>query len=81
MPGVDQRPSRRRFLSHALALGGLAAPSDSYLARLWAQAGCDDEPAGTLVRLIPLYGAGAQDVPLGEMVGGPGLDARQFTEL
>ncbi len=80
-PDMDQRPSRRRFLAHALALGGLAAPFDPYLARLWAQVGCDDEPAGTLVRLLPLYGVGAQDVPLGQMVGGPGLDARQFTDL
>jgi DMSO/TMAO reductase YedYZ molybdopterin-dependent catalytic subunit len=51
------------------------------MTRLWAQAACDDAAIGELVRLVPLYGVGAADSPLGELVGGSGLDARLFTDL
>jgi DMSO/TMAO reductase YedYZ molybdopterin-dependent catalytic subunit len=81
-PDVDLRPSRRRFLSHTLALGALTvAPVEPWLVRLAAQAPCDDGAGGELLRVLPLYGPGAADVPLGAMVGAPGLDARQFTDL
>jgi DMSO/TMAO reductase YedYZ molybdopterin-dependent catalytic subunit len=81
-PDVHVSPSRRRFLSHAVALGGLAAtPPGPWLTRQWAQAPCDGAAAGELVRVLPLYGPGAQDVPLNRMVGASGLDARQFTDL
>jgi len=54
---------------------------DAWLARLWAQAGCDDAPLGELVRVLPLYGVGAEPVPLGESLGGRGLATRLFTDL
>ena len=63
-------------------LGGLAgALSDRWLAALVAQTTCDEGPPGDLVRVLPLYGVGAAEIPLGQMVGGPGLDARLFTDL
>lgn len=81
-PDVDSRPSRRRFLSHTLALGALTVVADDpWLVRLAAQMPCNDGASGELLRVLPLYGPGAADVPLGAMVGGPGLDARQFTDL
>jgi DMSO/TMAO reductase YedYZ molybdopterin-dependent catalytic subunit len=81
-PDADSRPSRRRFLAHTLALGALTVvPDDPWLVRLAAQMPCDDGAGGELLRVLPLYGPGAADVPLGAMVGGPGLDARQFTDL
>lgn len=81
---APQGASRRTFLGRSAAIGGLAlAASPAWLAELLAQAGaCAAEaPAGELVRLLPLYGPGSADVPLGSLVGGSGLDARQFTDL
>ncbi|MGE0812087.1 MAG: molybdopterin-dependent oxidoreductase [Vicinamibacterales bacterium] len=73
-------PARRRFLQTASAAAGLMLP-----ARTWAsfltQADCIEPPRGELIRTLPLYGPGAQEAPLGTMVGGPGLDARLFTDL
>jgi DMSO/TMAO reductase YedYZ molybdopterin-dependent catalytic subunit len=66
----------------AAAFGGLALTDpDAWLARLDAQPACAEGPWGDLVRVLPLTGAGARDTPLGEMVGGAGLDARLFTDL
>ena len=70
------------FSTRAAAFGGLALTApDAWLARLAAQPACAEGPWGDLVRVLPLTGAGARDTPLGEMVGGPGLDARLFTDL
>ncbi len=72
--------SRRTFLRHAAgaAAGGLAPNG---WASLIAQSACDDGPRGELVATLPLYGTGAAETPLGTMLGGPGLDARLFTDL
>ncbi len=72
--------SRRRFLRRTALAAGLGGCSPTWWARALAQAGCD-EPAGDLVRTLPLYGPGAVETPLGEMLGGVGLDARLFTDL
>ncbi len=61
--------------------GGLGAAGDGWLTRALAQAACDDAPRGTFVRNLPLYGPGAVETPLGQMLGGSGLDARLFTDL
>lgn len=75
-------PSRRRFLARAAAAGGwLAAATDPWLARVAARSVCEPLPNGELVRVLPLYGVGAREAPLGQMVGGSGLDARLFTDL
>lgn len=81
MDAPPQPPSRRRFLARTLGAGGAVALSDAWLARLLAQAGCDDGPSGELVRTIPLYGVGADPVPLGQTLGGRGLGTRLFTDL
>ena len=84
MPRAHAAPdrARRRFLTRAAAFGGLALTApDAWLARLGAQPACAEGPWGDLVRVLPLTGAGARDTPLGEMVGGAGLDARLFTDL
>lgn len=52
------------------------------LARLAAQPSCPDAgDLGELVGLVPLHGDRPRETPFGEMVGGPGLDARLFTDL
>ena len=81
-PAAITRASRRHFLTRAAAAGGwvLVVPAD-WLARLSAQAPCDDGPVGELIREIPLYGPGDAETPLGRMLGNPGLDARLFTDL
>ncbi len=74
--------ARRRLLTRAAGLAGLALTApDAWLTRLWAQAPCADRIPGELVRTLPLYGAGTRETPLGEMLGGAGLDARLFTDL
>ncbi|MGE0361926.1 MAG: molybdopterin-dependent oxidoreductase [Vicinamibacterales bacterium] len=82
MHDVSHPPrGRRRFLARTLAAGAAAAVPDAWLARLWAQAGCDDAPLGELVGVLPLYGVGSEPVPLGESLGGRGLATRLFTDL
>ena len=76
-PGV----TRRQFLGRTAVAGGLGAAGDGWLTRALAQAACDDAPRGTFVRNLPLYGPGAVETPLGQMLGGSGLDARLFTDL
>ena len=76
-PGV----TRRQFLERTALTGGLGLTADGWWAHALAQSGCDDGPAGTLVRTLPLYGPGAVETPLGQMLGGSGLDARLFTDL
>lgn len=74
-------PSRRRFLSRAAGITGLSLVPHGAWAAWLAQAGCDGGPTGELVRTLPLYGPGAVETPLGQMLGGSGLDARLFTDL
>lgn len=77
---VASNLSRRRFIGRSAAAGLALTAPDEWLAGLWAQT-CDDGPLGDLVGVLPLYGVGAEEVPLGRMLGGPGLDARLFTDL
>jgi len=50
--------------------------------RLAAQATCAaSEPLGDLLGYVPLHGDRPRATPFGEMLGGPGLDARRFTDL
>lgn len=76
-PAPSDALSRRRFLAAAGAAGLPALPWQ----RLFAQAKCGDTPEGDLVRTLPLYGPGSVETPLGQMLGGEGLDARLFTDL
>jgi DMSO/TMAO reductase YedYZ molybdopterin-dependent catalytic subunit len=73
---------RRRFLQHAAAVGGLAltAPPHAIVDALLAQS-CLPSPPGELIGLVPLHGETARPTPFGTIVGGEGLDARQFTDL
>ena len=78
--GVDERLSRRQVLARiASASAGLAASS---LDRLVAQQPCaDGAAAGTLIGTLPLSRADGVIQPYGVKFGGPGLDARQITDL
>ena len=73
--------SRRHFVRRAAGVAGLGLVAPGAWAHLLAQSECDGAPAGELVRTLALYGPGAVEAPLGQMVGGPGLDARLFTDL
>ncbi len=75
--------SRRTLLRAALTSAGAGLALDSRLvARVLVQAACADaSPAGTLLGTLPLFGDRPLDMPYGEMLGGPGLDARLFTDL
>ena len=42
---------------------------------------CTTQPAGELLGTLPFMGTRAFDAPLGRLIGGPGLDARMFTDL
>jgi DMSO/TMAO reductase YedYZ molybdopterin-dependent catalytic subunit len=77
LPPLSPDVSRRDFLRVGLAWGGLA----SLGAGAAPSAQCVPAPLGDLVRLVRLQGDRAYPTPLGELVGGPGLDARQFTDL
>ncbi len=75
--------SRRDLLRTGLALGSLAAAGDAarLFERLAAQAICPSAgPLGELVGHVSFLGSGPAP-PLGELVGGRGLDARMFTDL
>ncbi len=80
-PPAQTAQSRRHFLGRAARAAGLSLVPAEAWAALTAQEGCDPVPAGELVRTLPLYGPGAVETPLGQMLGGPGLDARLFTDL
>lgn len=83
MPGRrPRRSTRRQFLGRALPACGLSlVATPAWLEALAAQAPCTAGPSGELIRTLPLYGPGAREAPLGQMVGGAGLDARLFTDL
>lgn len=80
-PPAQTAQSRRHFLGRAARAAGLSLVPAEAWAALTAQEGCEPVPAGELVRTLPLYGPGAAETPLGRMLGGPGLDARLFTDL
>src|SRR5262245_15417990 len=71
---------RRAVLAAGLTWGGVTLLGR---AAVWAEqlATCDERPLGELVGLVPLHGERARSTPCGTLVGGPGLDARQFTDL
>lgn len=75
--------TRRTLLRAALRSAGAGLVLESGLvARVIAQAACaDPSPAGRLLGTVPLFGDRPLDIPYGEMLGGPGLDARLFTDL
>jgi DMSO/TMAO reductase YedYZ molybdopterin-dependent catalytic subunit len=77
------RVTRREFLRAAVAsTGSVVGMLDSPAGGLLAQSLCDSSaPLGDLVGLLPLHGDRPRSIPFGEMVGGPGLDARLFTDL
>jgi len=77
------RPDRRAILRDGLSWGALLVTggAQALVERLCAQPLCDPSPLGDLVALVPLLGDRVERTPLGRMVGGPGLDARLFTDL
>jgi DMSO/TMAO reductase YedYZ molybdopterin-dependent catalytic subunit len=77
------RPHRRAILRGGLSWGAVVfvGGTEALVEHLCAQPLCDPAPLGELVALVPLHGDRVQQTPLGQMVGGPGLDARLFTDL
>ena len=76
--------SRRAFLRTGLAVPGIAwlGNTADLFARLAAQPICPEAgPLGELISLVPFLGDRAGETPPGTLVGGPGLDARLFTDL
>lgn len=77
-------PSRRDALRMtALATAGVTASAwHPALLDAAAQAPCAaGVDAGTLLRTLPLVGTRPGQTPFGRVVGGAGLDGRQFTDL
>ena len=73
---------RRAVLAAGLTWGGVTLLGQAAaFAQQVALAGCDERPIGELLGLIPVHGDRARPTPFGTMVGGPGLDARLFTDL
>jgi len=77
------RPHRRTILRGGLTWGAVtfAGGVELLVERLCAQPLCDPAPLGELLGLVPLVGDQRQQTPLGRLVGGPGLDARLFTDI
>jgi DMSO/TMAO reductase YedYZ molybdopterin-dependent catalytic subunit len=74
--------SRRRFLRASLAAAGAWTLDAGSVARLLAQPGCQAAlPAGELIDTLPLTGDRHWQTPYGEVLGGPGLETRVFTDL
>jgi DMSO/TMAO reductase YedYZ molybdopterin-dependent catalytic subunit len=73
---------RREFARGALAWGGLTLLGGTRLAleQLAAQS-CETSPLGELIEVLPVHGDTARKTAFGEVLGGPGLDARRFTDL
>jgi DMSO/TMAO reductase YedYZ molybdopterin-dependent catalytic subunit len=82
MGAMDRRLGRRALLRGGVFWGGVAflGHAGTLAERLAAQ-GCDGNPVGDLLGTIPLHGDRPRPTPFGTLVGGPGLDARQFTDL
>lgn len=79
---MDAIPSRRDFLRATLTCAGAvwADPATRLAAHMGAQP-CGTAPLGELLGTIPLHGERPRPTTYGELVGGSGLDARQFTDL
>lgn len=74
--------SRRRLFRASAAAAGAWAFDRSSMARLLAQAACDGpEPYGELVEVVPVTGNRPRPTGYGEMLGGPGLERRRFTDI
>jgi DMSO/TMAO reductase YedYZ molybdopterin-dependent catalytic subunit len=76
--------SRRELLRAGTAWGALTLLGDPacWFDSLTAQAACPEAgPVGDLVAVVPFLGERAAATPLGQRVGGEGLDARLFTDL
>ncbi|MCC7031359.1 MAG: molybdopterin-dependent oxidoreductase [Acidobacteria bacterium] len=74
--------SRRRFLSASLAAAAAWRLDASSVARLLAQAGCEAQaPPGALVDVLPVTGDRPRATAYGELLGGPGLERRRFTDI
>ena len=82
MVAMDGTFHRRDVLRGGLIWGGVAflGPVAAQAERLAAQS-CDGAPLGELIGTVPLHGDRPRATPFGQMVGGPGLDARLFTDL
>ena len=81
---MQSRVSRRELLRAAIASGGgvVVGMLGGRAGELFAQSLCESSgPLGDLVGLVPLHGDRPRSIPFGEMLGGPGLDARLFTDL
>ncbi len=75
------KPSRRAALVRiaSVGAGSMASP---VLDAVAAQLPCaDPATAGTLIATLPLSRADGVVQPFGVKFGGPGLDARQITDL
>lgn len=74
--------SRRRFLRASLAAAGAWTFDAASVARLLAQPECQGAlPDGELIGTLPLTGERQWQTPYGEVLGGPGLETRVFTDL
>jgi DMSO/TMAO reductase YedYZ molybdopterin-dependent catalytic subunit len=73
---------RRSLLGAGLMWGGVAflGGTRSIAEHLAAQP-CEGAPPGELLGTLPLHGDTARRTPFGNILGGPGLDARRFTDL
>jgi DMSO/TMAO reductase YedYZ molybdopterin-dependent catalytic subunit len=73
---------RRCLIRGALTMGGIAflGGTRAFVDQLAAQS-CEATPLGELLGTVPLHGDTARVTPFGQIVGGPGLDARRFTDL
>jgi DMSO/TMAO reductase YedYZ molybdopterin-dependent catalytic subunit len=73
---------RRTFLHNGLTIGGVAFLGGTHhLIDALAAQSCADAPLGELLDTVPLHGDTARATPFGQILGGPGLDARRFTDL
>lgn len=80
-PLAAARLSRREVLARLCLATASAAGRPSSALAAGVQTPCEAPAAGELVRVLPLYGPGAQNSPVGRLLGGRGLDARLFTDL
>jgi DMSO/TMAO reductase YedYZ molybdopterin-dependent catalytic subunit len=74
--------NRRTLLRSALTIGGVTFLGGTQrLVEALAAQSCDGSPRGELVDVVSLHGDTARSTPFGQILGGPGLDARRFTDL
>jgi DMSO/TMAO reductase YedYZ molybdopterin-dependent catalytic subunit len=72
---------RRAFLQTSAATAAAWALDAASVARLLAQAPCDAALPGELVDVLPCTGERPRATLYGQMLGGPGLERRRFTDL